>query len=137
MSAIPLDVGPIINANARTIPDSFSTTPSMRSTLSGWFRPITMVLIKKVSKDHQIVEIRREIKTVGVIQPLTGQALEIKPEGERSWAWKELHCLPDLILETDDVVEIGGKPNRVMARKDYRDFGYLRYELVEDYQTRA
>lgn len=73
--------------------------------------------------------------TYGVRQPFTAQQLQIKPEGERTWIWHKLHCLPDLVLHVDDKITIRGSVYRVMTSTDYREYGYLEYDIIQDYNA--
>jgi len=123
-------------ASASSIPLSQSWTglPNVRTTLNGWFRPLTMTKIIKQQEDFQLKEYFYDVKTNGVLQPFSPQQLSIKPEGQRSWIWQMLHATPDLVLKTDDQVIITGTKYRVMEKLDYKEYGYVQYNLVQAYQ---
>lgn len=108
--------------------------PDLSSALPGIFYPITAVTITKTPVDGIVQEIETSVATKGVIQPLTAQEVAMKPEGQRTWKWMDLHCLPDLILKPDDIVEIDALRYRVMAVYDLRQYGFMHYELGQNYE---
>lgn len=110
-----------------------SCVPNAGPSMRAWFQHLTLVQIIKQTIDYEIVESRKNFTTSGVFQPLTGRALEMKPEGQRAWQWMELHCENGLELKVDDVVEYHGTRYRVMSDKAYSAYGYGYYELVNDY----
>lgn len=118
-----------------TMPSIYDASglPYMGDVVASWARPITVGLVTKEMLDGEVVETVEDIDTRGMLQPFTASQLAIKPEGQRTWDWSALHALPDLTLTLDDIVTIFGRRFRVMTKKDYTLYGYLRYELVENY----
>lgn len=125
----------IFNAKNLTIGQTTPNLPNMGTTLEGWFQNLVIGLLTKSIVNNRVQEVTTNFETRGTIQPLSNEELEIKPEGERSWSWKMLHCQPSLSLKTDDIVTIKSVRYRVMALKGYDTYGYVRYELVVDYTT--
>ena len=76
-----------------------------------------------------------EIKTQGVVQPLKDKNLEILPLGTWNWEWLMVHCLPELNLEVNQYVFYDDKKYKVMAKKDWSKYGYIRYLLLEAYKS--
>ena len=70
---------------------------------------------------------------MGFIQPFGPRELKIKPEGERAWNWQMLHTTPDVALKDDEEFTIKGLRYRVMSERNFSDYGYIAYELVQDY----
>lgn len=95
---------------------------------------MTFVLIQKQTVNFQLVERERSVSFLGVIQPLKARDLMLKPEGERAWTWNKVHADPSLQLKVDDVIKYLDTRFRVMARTDYKIYGYIRYELVQDWE---
>lgn len=128
--------GPIIGAGSLGgIYVTAQATPQMHGSLQGWFQPLLVGIVTiRQNDDHEAVESVRTQSASGIIQPLSARALEVKPEGERNWKWVMLHCTRNLQLNNDDVVRIRGKQYRVMRNWGYEDYGYLQYELCEDFQ---
>lgn len=126
---------PISNGKDLLIGSFYPNLPNMSTTLESWFQNIVIGLITKTLENNRVVETTTDYPTLGVIQPLTTEQLEIKPEGQRSWKWFMLHCQPSLSLKTDDTVTIRGSRYRVMGRGGFDEYGYIMYELVQDYET--
>lgn len=109
------------------------TIPNVNSAMANWQQPITLGVVTKVTEGFEVIETMSEITFQGVIQPLTGRRLMLKPEGERAWSWFWLHTDPSVKLEVDSVVIYLGKQTRVMSQKNYTAYGYVEYELVQDW----
>ena len=110
-----------------------SGLPQLGYVVAAWARPITIGIIAKTMANEEVVETVTEYDTRGMLQPFTASQLALKPEGQRTWDWSGLHTLPDFEMKLDDVVTLFGRRFRVMFKKDYSLYGYIRYELVEDY----
>lgn len=136
-----INKGPVFRAGlAPSIVAGQTTLPSVRGTLTGWFKPMTVgVVEEKIAQggdnDGQAVATVREVKTSGLLQPGSDEVLAIKPEGQRSWQTWTMHVYPQLDVKTDTRITIAGVPYRVMTRKDFVANGYIRYGLVEDYEN--
>ena len=126
----------IINGRDQSI-DDLSAVPDVGASLRGWFQKLTLYKITKQLIDYEIKETRLPFTTSGVIQPLSGRLLEMKPEGQRSWDWQELHCENGLILTPDEVVEYRGTKYRIIQQKGYSAYGFTYYEMVNDYGRNA
>lgn len=107
--------------------------PQMGQALYDWFQPMVFMLVTKSTVAFQAVEVGENISFQGVMQPFTTRDLLLKPEGQRSWTWKWLHAETSLQLNTDEVVTYQGTQYRVMGLKNYAEYGYLSYELVQDW----
>ncbi|MDE3073910.1 MAG: hypothetical protein KGJ86_00650 [Chloroflexota bacterium] len=101
--------------------------------MTGLFRPLTIVRVRKTVVDFQVVESREEFRCMGSTQPLSSEDLVIKPEGERAWNWQRLHTTVDVDLGNDEIVLLRDTRYRVVGQSDYGAFGYVEYELVQDY----
>lgn len=126
--------------NAANIPLNLQqgTIPNMGSALLDWFQKITFGQITKETIGFQLVETVVDIEFWGIIQPLSGRQLAIKPEGERSWNWISLitQAAPSnaiTSLNVDDVVIWNGRQTRVMAKKNYALYGFIEMDLVQDW----
>jgi len=118
----------------RDIFETAISLPTVRTTITGWFRPLVVGRVTKTVVNFEVKELFRETSCLGVIQPFGPSQLRIKPEGQRSWEWKMLHTTPDIHLENDERFTIAGVPYRVMKNQDFSEYGYMQYELVQDYQ---
>lgn len=123
----------ISNGKNRPLNVQTGTVPDVSGAMKDWFQPMVFTLVAKIVNGFQVVETPEETNFEGVIQPLNKRQLMLKPEGQRAWTWFTLHAEPVLTLQVDDVVNYLGKQTRVMARTDYSIYGYVEYELVQDW----
>lgn len=123
----------IRNANRLTVDQAVMPTPTARSTLQGWFRPIVLIRIKKQTVDFQTVEVEKPLRAFGVVQPLSATALAIKPEGQRAWKWWSISATPDLELIVDEKITYRGTKLRIMRQLPFEANDVVQYEAVEDY----
>lgn len=112
-----------------------SGMPQMDTTLVGWEVPLTLIKITQnvIDGDSQTTETTITFK--GVWQPLKNEALELKPEGQRSWEWIWIHAKSsELNLETGDKVRFKNKRYKVTEKKDYGLNSFVEYNLCRDYE---
>lgn len=121
------------NAANRPLNVQTGTVPNVGGAMLDWFQPMVFTRVVKTVVGFQVVETAVPTNFQGVIQPLSGKLLQLKPEGQRGWNWQWLHADPVLSLEIDEVVTYLGVQTRIMSRKDYTIYGYVEYELVQDW----
>jgi len=121
--------------NAKDVPlnTNTGTLPDMADTLMDWFQPLVFGLITKTVSAFQLIETVTDINFHGIIQPLSGKQIAMKPEGQRQWNWIMVHSDLRLSLQIDDVVIFLGEQYRVQNKKNYSLYKYQYYELVQDY----
>lgn len=123
--------GPVFSAGKTQRVGDAVPTVNMKSSILGWFRPITVEVIQQTTDEQGNVTFTpRALETSGVIQPIV-EKLKRYREGGRSWAAWELHCLPNFILNTNDRVTIRGRRFSVMGRTDYSENGFVIYDLQQ------
>lgn len=111
-----------------------SGMPQMNNTLNGWEVPLTLVKVIQNVVEGDLVTTELKINFKGVWQPLKDEALELKPEGQRSWEWVWIHArASELNLETGDKVIFNNKRYKVTSKKDYTLNAYVEYQLCRDY----
>lgn len=112
-----------------------NSQPFMGAAFSGWERPITFILIKEQIIDGVVKDIPTSISCKGVVQPLEPRKLILKPEGQRSFTWLEIHVVGQYSpVKNNDRVEYKGRRYKVMALLDYTQNNYTELHLVEDFQ---
>jgi len=105
----------------------------MSGTVSDWFQRLMFTKIQKSIVNFNLVESEQEYSFMGVVQPASAQALMVKPEGQRSWKWYTVHAWPALVLAPDEIIMFLGVRYRVMEKLDYTPYGYVEYQIVQDY----
>lgn len=104
--------------------------------MRAWFQKLSLVRVIKQIVDFEEKEVEQPFTTSGMISPLSGRQLEMKPEGQRAWEWLQLNCENGLELKPDEIVKYRGTKYRITGNKNYSAYGYSYYEMVNDY-TRA
>ncbi|MEE0061552.1 MAG: hypothetical protein UE295_12050 [Acutalibacteraceae bacterium] len=122
----------IKNANKVKI-TGYSHLPNMSSTIVGWFLPIRIGIITRTVVDFEQVETVKWVDTQGVVQQYHTENLEISKDGDRSWDVIQIHCLPDLQLENDNLIIYKDIVYKVMNNNNYSDYGYMEYICVETF----
>lgn len=123
----------IANGSNKPLFHKGGTVPDVSGSLQDYYQNMTFEPVGKVVNGFQVVETGDPINFRGTIQPFTERQLLLKPEGQRSWSWFLLHSDPVLSLQTDDVVNWNGTQTRVMSRKDYALYGFVEYDLCQDF----
>jgi hypothetical protein len=123
----------ILNAASYPISTVSGTLPNMMDGMADWFQPMIFEPTIKNETGYQVVENALPIVFRGVIMPFKDRELWIKPEGERAWTWLHLFSDPQLELLVDQVVIYLGVQTRVMALKNYAIYGFMEYQLVQDW----
>ena len=125
----------ITNAMNVNLSIASSHLPNLSGPVTKWFLNITFTLITKTVSAGEVSETESDTKTQGVVQNLDSKQLQIKPEAQRAWTWKMIHCLPNLQLDVDDILIYNTVRYRVMNVKDYSEYGYMEYHIVVDYNS--
>ena len=125
-----------MNAKNQTLKNINSNLPNMSGTIQGWFLDVTFKYVTRVLDDDSAdftEETEQIIHTKGVVRAPSAKDLKLMPEGAWAWEWLQIHCLPDVVLDTNQFVIYDDKRYKVMDKKDYSKYGYVRYTLLEAY----
>lgn len=127
-------------ANGKNVPLNVQqgTVPNMGDALSDWYQALTFQLITKTTTGFQVIETVSDINFWGIVQPLGGRELVMKPEGQRRWNGISVHAqaLPNgalLDLKIDDRIMYLDVTYRVITQRNFAIYSFAYYELVEDY----
>lgn len=122
--------------NARPL-NQLSNMPNVSNALNGWMSKMLLMRTVQSIDDYGVVT-NTEIpfSFIGAVQPLSPEQIELKPEGQRSWQWLQIHMKTPitLTLVTNDRVTINGRIYKIMAEKDYTNNGYIEYHAIYEYQ---
>ena len=126
----------INSAKNNLITNINSNLPNMSSTIVNWFLDLTFETVERTlnGADWDFT-VTGKINTKGVVQPPRNKDLKIYPEGAWAWEWLLIHCLPDTPLEVNQYIKYDAKTYKVMAKKDFTKYGYVRYTILEAFQA--
>lgn len=113
-----------------------SGMPQTVIAFDGWTKQITLGVITQQIINGFPVDTQEDIYFNGTIQPLSPRKIALKPEGQRSWEWLQIHCLSSgaVNLQPNDRVVYMGQKYKIMANNDYSLNGYIEYQLIRDFQ---
>lgn len=115
--------------------NTMSGMPKVSSALNGWFMPVTLIVITQVNNDGDITNQQTPTTFKGTVQPLKPEIIALKPEGQRSFEWLQIHSKAgQLNLSTNDRVRYASRLYKVMEVLDYSLNDFVEYHLVRDYE---
>ena len=110
--------------------------PNMSSTITKWFLNITFQeVIRELNGADWEETLGQVYNTRGVVQPTRDEELKIYPMGCWAWQWLTVHCLPNISLKPNQYVKYNGVTYKVMSKKDWSAYGYIRYILLEAFEA--
>jgi hypothetical protein len=92
------------------------------------------LITKIVYNRGRVKEQIEYISFKGVWQVPSSETMKIVPEHQRSWKHFDVHSDPSLSLKKDDRISYNNGIYRVFSKRDYSEYGYIHYIIVEDYQ---
>ena len=120
----------------RNLSNINTSLPNMSNTIVGWFQNISFDIVDRELDGSDWIETgSTTINTRGVVQPPRDEDLKILPEGAWVWEWLLIHCLPDVHLNTNQYIKYDGKLYKVMSKKDWSKYGYVRYTVLEAFRA--
>ena len=126
----------IQSANKILLNNVNSTLPNMSNTIVGWFLNITFDVVERTLDGADWTENTvATINTRGVVQPPRDKELKIFPEGTWAWEWLTIHCLPEVQLDTNQYIRYDGRLYKVMNKKNWEKYGYVRYMVLEAFRA--
>ena len=109
--------------------------PDVNGAVRNLFQNIQVGTVSKTQVNGYTQEVINYTNILGDVQTLNNRELLIKPEGQRGWRWKKLHCTPDVTFQLDDIVYLESTKFRVMALSMWTRYGYQEIHLAEDFTT--
>lgn len=128
----------IINASNIPLNTISGSIPQMGVTLADWFQNVTFGQVTKTTIGYQVQETLIEIHFWGLVMSDTGRDLDIRPSGERQWNNIIVYAQSApagaiMGLIPDDVIDFEGTRYRVMKKQNFALYGYVRFEMTENY----
>ena len=109
--------------------------PNMNAAVMAWARETRVFITAKRTYDYKVEESYFE-KSVKIFRVPTGQALEMKPEGQRQWNTEILYSDNSLDLKVDDIIVFECRESqkfRVMNKTDWNQFGFIEYRITSTF----
>lgn len=109
--------------------------PNIGSAVMAWAIKTTVFVNAKYLDDYETKEFFIE-KTANIFRVPTGQALDMKPIGQRRWNNEIIYADTSLDLSVDDVIYFDCNDQqkfRVINKTDYTNFGFTEYQIQSDY----
>jgi hypothetical protein len=111
---------------------SVNALPNANNAITGWEVAIKLIKITTSNNGGKIKQNITTIPTIAIVQPLSPQELEIKPEGERSFEWLQVHIRIEnftLNITTGDKIEWQGKKYTIMNDLGYELYGHKQFHV--------
>lgn len=111
----------------------FNGMPQMEEAFNSWDFVIELKRIDSaVDEFGRVTNTYRRLRFQGVIQPMSPEALMLKPEAQRGYEWLQIHVGKGKKqpLEVGDVIDVDDVEYRVNARINYTRNGYIEYHCV-------
>lgn len=106
----------------------------MSAAFSGWKILVGLKKIRQEISAGFLIDFEETVNVNGTWQPLDPEQIKLKPEGQRSWEWIDLHIEGSTMLfATNDRVVKNGLRYKVMALRDYTLNNFSEYHLIRDY----
>lgn len=109
--------------------------PYLGNALKGWTKKTNIKVISQSVVDHETVETPTPVSFPANFQPMPAAKVNRKPEEQRTWKWWTVIIKDKTVLfSTDDIIQDNsGREFRIEQANDWRESGFTKYEVVEDY----
>ena len=123
----------IRNACYRKLSNAASSLPDVGAAIMEILQPAKVSYVQKQQIAGYTQEVLIEIDTKISIQSMDPEKLQMRSEGQRSWNSFRVYALSNLDLDTDSIFTVKGDNYRILSKTDWKDFGFIEYSTVEDY----
>ncbi len=105
--------------------------PDVGGAFWNWLEPVELKVVTTTPVDYEAVDTpENSIFFDGVLEPITGRQLLIKPEGERKYNY--LNLWTDQELKSDAIVmDNKGQTYRVLKKQPWNTGDYQAYEIMQ------
>lgn len=115
--------------------NQISGMPQMSAAFAGWKSRLTFEKITQTVVDGWIQETRTPVTVMATWQPLSAEDIKLKPEGQWSWSWFQIHIEGTASpFQTNDRFIFRGIEYKCMAVKDYSLNNYTEVHVILDFQ---
>lgn len=107
----------------------------MSAAFAGWKSRLTFEKITQTVVDGWVTETKTPVTVMGTWQPFSDDQIKLKPEGQWSWSWFQIHIEGTIKhFKNNDRMVFKGVQYKVMANRDYTLNNYVEYHVIEDFQ---
>lgn len=126
-------VQPLHNASEVPLSSNPGTLPNFSGVVSNWFQLLTFERVTKTVVNFQVVETTTPVNFQGFVATEPKRKLVMATNGQRAWKVKVVWTWPTVRLGPDDVIIYEGNQYRVGATIDFKQYGVVGYEMLQDY----
>ena len=126
----------IENACNKKLGELSSGLPDVGASIQELLQPVKASYVQKQQIAGYTQEVLIEVDTKASIQPNL-QPLKMLPEGQRKWRYFTVYALSNLDLQPDEIFTIKGINYRILGKTDWKEYGFISYECIEDYNLNA
>jgi hypothetical protein len=126
-------IGPLHNAADVPLSSNPGTLPNVADDVMHWFQLLVFEHVTKTIVNFQVVETTTPVNFFGFVATEPKRVLRMQPNGQRAWKVKIVWTVPTVILSPDDVVIYESTQYRIGATIDYKQYGIVGYEMLQDY----
>lgn len=126
-------VSPIGNACNVPLSSNPGTLPNMADTVANLFQLLVFEKIVKSIVNFQVVETTTPMNFQGFVATEPKRTLVTASNGQRLWRVKIVWAWPTVQLAPDDVVIYDSVQYRIGASIDFKQYGIIGYEMLQDY----
>ena len=109
------------------LPSGSSPLPNVSNVVRSYLQDVILQKRKITNIDYNnTITIDFEVVARAVVQPLTPQKLDIKPDGQRSYEWQQMHVPEEYLnnsVSTGDYISYEGKQYTIMNDLGYNHYG--------------
>lgn len=103
----------------------------MNGAFWNWADPVQFNVVTTQAVDGEAIDVlENQIVFDGVLEPITGRQLLIKPEGERKFNY--LNLWTEQVLQADSIIQSEtGETYRVLKKKPWNAGDFAEYEIMQ------
>lgn len=108
--------------------------PILTAVFQDWQIPLVFLRATNILSNFEYTKTFISQDFQGILQPLSPQQLELKPEGERNWQWFMIHTQTQFEFGDDDRILYQNIRYKIMEKHQYILNGFFEYHIVKDYE---
>jgi hypothetical protein len=126
-------VQPLHSAKDVSLDKNPGTLPTFGDVVASWFQLLVFERVVKTVVSFNVVETTTPMNFQGFVVTEPKRKLSMTASGQRRWKVKTVWTWPTIQLSPDDVVIYDGVQYRIGATIDYKQYGVIGYEMLQDF----